>query len=298
MKILLFGKDGQVGRELQRTLQALGPLVSLGRDEADFEKGEALRASVREHRPSVIVNAAAYTAVDRAEDDFEKANMINGTAVGILAEEARRSGALFVHYSTDYVFDGRKPSPYVETDDTNPLNKYGESKLAGENLAREAGCELLIFRSAWIYSQNGANFPLAILRKAAEGGKIKVVADSVGAPTSARLVAEVSAAAIRRAAGESRGRLSGIYHLVAAGEASWYDYARFLLDEARRRGLPVKFGAEGVHPTSSAEYNPHVRRPQNSRLNTQKLRDTFGTALPDWRSDVAKFVEETAVNRQ
>jgi len=293
MRILLLGKDGQVGWELQRSLSPLGQLLSLGRMEADLKNIEDLRHRVQSYKPKIIVNAAAYTAVDKAESEAEKAYRINAEAVGALAEEASRLGAWLIHYSTDYVFDGKKAASYLESDDCHPLSVYGQSKLTGENAIRAVGCKHLIFRSSWVYSVHGANFPLAILRRALEREEIEVVADSFGAPTSAHLIADVTALALHQVIQDKvSDKVSGTYHLTAAGETSWYDYAQLLVRLARKRGLPVKVVSNRIFPTTSDSYKAPAQRPKNSRLNTHKISEQFKVLLPDWKNHVVRFVEE------
>jgi dTDP-4-dehydrorhamnose reductase len=297
MKILLVGKDGQVGWELQRALMPLGELVSLGRQDVDLTDLDALRNRVRLHRPTFIVNAAAYTAVDKAEIETEKARLVNELAVRVLAEEALQFDCWFIHYSTDYVFDGKKTTAYVETDEAFPLSVYGRTKLDGENAIRNSGCKHLIFRSSWVYSIHGANFPLAILRRAIERDQIDVVSDSVGAPTSASLIADITAQTIYRLTWDSllKNSASGTYHLVALGKTSWYEYAKFLVGVAKKKGLPVKVATNKIFPLSSESYTTAAKRPQNSQLNTKKLCDQFGLVLPEWEVHVERFINELAM---
>lgn len=293
MRILLFGKDGQVGWELQRSLSPLGQLLSLGRVEANFENIEELRRCVQRYQPKIIVNAAAYTAVDKAEFEPEKAHRINAEATKALAEEASRLDAWLVHYSTDYVFDGEKASPYLESDSCHPLNVYGQSKLVGENAIRSAGCRHLIFRSSWVYSAHGTNFPLTILRRALERDQIDVVADSFGAPTSAHLIADVTALVLHRVIHDKTSdSVSGIYHLTAVGETSWYEYAQLIVRLARKRGLPVKVVPNRIFPTSADNYKAPALRPKNSRLDVGKISEQFNLSLPDWKTHVIRFIEE------
>jgi dTDP-4-dehydrorhamnose reductase len=294
MKILLLGKDGQVGWELQRSLSPLGQLISLGHEEADFEKLDDLRRMVQQIQPNIIVNAAAYTAVDKAEKELREAFMVNADAVKVLAGEAKKVNSLFVHYSTDYVFDGRKAEAYLENDETGPLNAYGRSKLEGEKAVQKSGGQFLIFRSSWIYSLRGENFPLAILRRAQMLEQFDVVADCFGAPTSAALVADVTALIIYRLFFNAEGfkEISDIYHITASGKTSWYEFAQFIISQASKRGLPVKTQRNRVFPVSIEKFNNVACRPRNSELSTQKLRKNFGLSLPDWREHVVRFFEE------
>lgn len=295
MRLLLLGKDGQVGWELQRSLAPLGELIACGHSGANLENVNGLRRTIRNAQPAIIVNAAAYTAVDKAESEPERAYRVNAEAVGVLAEEATHLGAWLVHYSTDYVFDGVKGSAYTEDDVPNPINVYGRTKLAGEHLIRQSGCRYLIFRTSWVYAARGSNFAKTILRLAGERDKLKVVADQVGAPTSAELIADVTALCMSHIASDSdnNGRLSGTYHLVAGGETSWHGYARFVIDKAIGKGVYLKLRADAIEPIPTTDYPLPARRPLNSRLSTQKLRATFKLNLPDWRAHMDRMLDET-----
>lgn len=294
MKTLLFGKNGQVGWELQRSLAPLGEIVALDQDGADGLCGDftdlaGLAETVRRVAPEVIVNAAAYTAVDRAESEPELARTINARAPGVLAEEAGRLGAWLVHYSTDYVFDGSGDEPRVETDPTGPLSVYGRTKLAGEQAV--AGCARhLILRTSWVYAARGANFAKTMLRLAAERDHLRVVGDQIGAPTGADLIADVTAHALR--AVWNRPQLAGLYHLAAGGETSWHAYACFAIEQARQAGRSLRVGAEGVEAIPSSAYPTAARRPLNSRLDTSKLQQAFGLHLPEWRIGVRRLLDE------
>lgn len=294
MRILLIGKDGQVGWELQRALSPLGELVSLGRRHVDLTDLEAVCSCIRLHRPTFIVNAAAYTAVDKAEIEPEKARLVNELAVRVLAEEALKLDAWLIHYSTDYVFDGKKTTPYVETDKPLPLSVYGQTKLDGENAIRQSGCKYLIFRSSWVYAIHGANFPLSILRRAIELDQIDVVCDSVGAPTSASLIADITAQVLYRITWDPllKEAASGTYHLVASGKTSWYEYAKFLVGMAKKKGLPVKVASNKIFPVSADTYKTAAVRPKNSQLDSNKLCSQFGLVLPEWKTHVERFVNE------
>lgn len=294
MKILLLGKGGQVGWELQRSLAPVGEVVALGTAEADFERPDELRDVVRRISPGVIVNAAAYTAVDEAERDVGKAYRINAEAVGVLGEEAARNGAWLIHYSTDYVFDGEKSEPYLEDDATNPLSVYGKSKLAGEDLIRASGARHLVFRTSWVFAARGANFARTMLALAREREELRVVADQFGAPTSAELIADVTALALHCLSGRNSGDpdLSGTYHLTAAGVTSWHGYARYVLELAQARGIDLKVGPELVQAVPASAYPVLAPRPRNSQMNTSRLSTAFGLHLPQWQYHVRRLMDE------
>ena len=289
-KILLLGKDGQVGWELQRALATLGLLTALNRHECDLSDAAQVQAALETYEPEVIVNAAAYTAVDQAETDQALARRINVDAVAELALYAREMGSLLVHYSTDYVFDGSKPDAYVEDDLANPLSVYGQTKLDGENRIRDALCRHLIFRTSWVYAARGGNFARTMLRLASERTTLNVIDDQIGAPTSAELIADVTAHALRDVlSGRAPG---GTYHLAAAGDTSWYGYAKFVIDRARELGQPLALADDGLKPIPASEYPLPARRPQNSRLNTQLLERSFALKLPRWEDGVARVLDE------
>ncbi|AMQ86326.1 MULTISPECIES: dTDP-4-dehydrorhamnose reductase [Pseudomonas] len=293
MKILLLGKNGQVGWELQRSLAPLGELIALDRHSVDGLSGdlsnlEGLRSTIRQIKPDVIVNAAAYTAVDKAETEVELAARVNAQASGVLAEEAAVLGAWLVHYSTDYVFSGQGVTPWQETDSVAPVNAYGASKLAGEQLITASGCKHLIFRTSWVYGARGSNFAKTMLRLAADRESLNVIADQIGAPTGADLIADVTALAIRQAF--QRPELSGLYHLAASGEVSWHGYASHVIAFAKANG--EQLAVQAVNPIDTTAYPTPARRPLNSRLNTQKLRDNFSLHLPDWQSGVTRMLRE------
>ncbi len=294
MKILLLGKDGQVGWELQRALAPLGDVIACNRHEADLEQPETLRQLVRSTAPSIVVNAAAYTAVDRAESEPERATCINAESVGVLAEEVKKLDGWLVHYSTDYVFDGNKDGAYLETDTTAPQSVYGESKRAGELAIEATACKHLILRTSWVFATRGNNFAKTMLRLAKDRDELKIVCDQIGAPTSAELIADITALALHRLAYDQSlaERASGTYHLVAGGETSWHGYAQFVIAEALRQGVSLNIVPERVLPIATAEYPLPAPRPSNSRLNTQKLRDTFGITLPAWQMHVQRVVTE------
>lgn len=280
--ILLLGADGQVGWELRRTLAPLGPVTACTRAEADLADLDHLRAVAA--AAELIVNAAAYTAVDKAESEPELADLVNHRAVAVLAETARARGARLVHYSTDYVFDGAKPAPYIETDAVNPLSVYGATKLAGERAIAASGCRHLVFRTSWVYAARGRNFVRTMLRLAQERDELAVVADQLGAPTSARLIAELTARALAKPIPD------GLYHLAAAGETSWHGFAVFVLTEARRLGWPMTADPGRVRPIPTSGYPTPARRPANSRLATDRLRTALGVVLPPWQDDARAVV--------
>ncbi|MEI7430776.1 MAG: dTDP-4-dehydrorhamnose reductase [Betaproteobacteria bacterium] len=294
MKILLFGKGGQVGWELQRSLAPLGQLISLDHDSADGLCGDftdlaGLAETVQRVQPDVIVNAAAYTAVDKAESEHELARTINALAPGVLADEAQKIGAWLMHYSTDYVFDGSGNKPWRETDDTGPLSVYGKTKLEGEQAV--ARCErYLIFRTSWVYAARGANFAKTMLRLASERDQLNVIDDQIGAPTGAELLADVTAHALRSA--QAQPELAGLYHLVAGGETSWYGFARFVIETARQMGQSIKVSPDAIMPIPSSAYPLPAPRPNNSRLDTRKLQVAFDLTLPEWESGVERMLQE------
>lgn len=295
MKIVLLGKEGQVGWELQRSLATVGDVVASEQYELDLERLDRLRDWIRSHRPDAIVNAAAYTAVDQAEAEPEKARRINAEAVGVLAEEAMRLGAWVIHYSTDYIFDGTNPAPYTEEDAAHPLSVYGRTKWEGEEALRSRQPKHLIFRTSWVFAARGKNFARTIIRLAKETDTLNVVADQWGAPTSAELLADVTAVALHRVAESGQGeRFSGTYHLVAAGETNWHEYARYVLTLAKERGVALKAAPDAVAPIPTEAYPLPAQRPKNSRMNTAKVTHTFGVHLPDWRFHLRRCLDELA----
>ncbi len=290
MKILLLGATGQVGWELQRSLAPLGDVTACGRARADLSDLEGLRAAVRAVKADVVVNAAAYTAVDKAESETALATGINATAVGLLAEETKRTNAVLVHYSTDYIFDGKKVGAYVETDAANPLSHYGRSKYEGEEAIRAVGGRHLILRTSWVYAPRGKNFPTTILNLAKAREQLTIVADQIGAPTSAELIADVTAQLLPRLGPADD--LLGTYHLTAAGETSWHAYARLLVQLAAAKGYALKTAPERVLPIATADFPTPAKRIANSRLATDKLRAAFGLTLPLWDAPLGRFLEE------
>lgn len=290
MNILLLGKGGQVGWELQRALAPLGTVIAHDLDTADFSQPEQVAALVAAARPDVIVNAAAHTAVDKAESEPDLARLINATTPGAIAREAAKLGALLVHYSTDYVFDGSGSEPRDENATTAPLSVYGSTKLEGEQLILASGCPHLILRTSWVFGARGGNFAKTMLKLAAEREALKVINDQVGAPTGADLLADVTAHAIRGI--RARPELSGLYHLVAGGQTTWYDYAHFVIEWARAKGVAVRVEPGAISPVPTTEYPTPARRPLNSRLNTTKLQQAFGLTLPDWQAGVERMLTE------
>jgi dTDP-4-dehydrorhamnose reductase len=294
MKILLFGKNGQVGWELQRSLAPLGELIALDRNSTnycgDLTNLDGIAKTIRTIAPDVIVNAAAYTAVDKAESETELARTINAHAPRVLAEEAKRGNAWLVHYSTDYVFDGSGDTAWLETDNTAPLSVYGATKLEGEQAIIDSGCQHLIFRTSWVYAARGGNFAKTMLRLAAERDRLTVINDQFGAPTGADLLADVTAHAIRTV--QQRPELAGLYHLVASGETTWYDYARFVIHFARNSGVDIKVADDAITPVPTSAFPTPATRPHNSRLNTSKLCANFDMNLPHWQTGVARMLTE------
>ena len=297
MKILLLGKNGQVGWELQRSLAVIGEVVALDRHpvaspygpiHGDLSDLEGLRDTIRRVQPQVIVNAAAYTAVDKAETDRELARTVNALASQVLAEEALQLDALLVHYSTDYVFDGSGTRAWKETDAVSPINWYGATKLEGEQLIVASGCKHLILRTSWVYAARGNNFAKTMLRLAKERPALNVIADQIGAPTGAELLADIATAALQQTL--LRPETCGIYHLAPAGETSWHEYAQFVIDFAREHGELLAVEAINAIPTT--QYPTPAQRPLNSRLDTDKLRQTFSLHLPDWQSGVTRMLME------
>ena len=285
LRILIAGRDGQVGWELARSMTGFGSVTAVSRAEMDLASDDSIRAVVRAVKPHLIVNAAAYTAVDKAESEPELARRINADAVATLAAEAKALGAAIIHYSTDYVFDGQKTAPYIEEDATNPLGVYGRTKLAGEQALANAGIPYLVLRTSWVYGTRGKNFLLTILRLAAEKPELRIVADQFGAPTWSRDIASATATMAERWIGSGAADRSGIYHLTAAGETSWHGFAT----EALR--LQNKKPARLI-PIPTSEYPTPAARPKNSRLDCRKLQNVFGVKLPDWSDSLDKVIRE------
>ena len=294
LKILLFGKGGQVGWELQRSLSALGDVVALDSGDTtlcgDFTDLDGIAATVRAVQPDIIVNAAAHTAVDKAESEPDLCRTINALAPGVLAREAAACGAWLVHYSTDYVFNGGGEHPWSETDSTGPLSVYGSTKLEGEQAIQASGCKHLIFRTSWVYAARGGNFAKTMLRLAGERDKLSIIDDQIGAPTGADLLADVTAHAIR--AVRQRPELAGVYHLAAAGSTSWHGYASLVIKTARNAGVAIKVAQQDIAAVTSDAFPTPAPRPKNSRLNTGKLQAAFDLTLPQWQQGVIRMLTE------
>ncbi|HIG65228.1 MAG TPA: dTDP-4-dehydrorhamnose reductase [Methyloprofundus sp.] len=294
MKILLLGKNGQLGWELQRSLAPLGEVIALDRNSQDFcgdlIRLEDLAATIRQIKPAIIVNAAAYTAVDKAESETELAQTINADAVAVLAQEAKLLDAWLVHFSTDYVFAGNGMAAWQETDKTGPLNIYGVTKLAGEKAIQESACKHLIFRTSWVYGARGNNFAKTMLRLATERDSLTVIRDQVGAPTGADLIADVTAHAVRTV--QVAPELSGLYHLVAAGETSWHGYACYVIKTAQKMGQKLKITVDAIAPVATSAFPTPAKRPENSRLNTDKVEANFALTLPHWQIGVTRMLTE------
>lgn len=294
-RILLLGADGQVGWELRRALLPLGEVLPMNRTQADLGNLDGLRALLDRERPDVIVNAAAYTAVDKAESEPDLAQCINMEAPQVLAEHAAQTGVWLVHYSTDYVFDGTNTAPYTEADAPNPRSVYGKTKLAGEQAIAASGCRHLILRTSWVYAARGGNFAKTMLRLAAERDSLRVVADQIGAPTSAELIADVTAQALHRVLHTPQGKAcNGLYHLTAQGSTSWHGYAQYVIAQAIECGMALRCTPEMVQPIATADYPLPALRPANSRLNCSKLQSIFDLVLPDWRIQVQRMIQEIA----
>lgn len=293
MKILLTGATGQVGWELARTLLPLGEVIAVNRSQADLSDLKALRSMLQQHKPDVIVNPAAYTAVDKAETEQGLAFLINAEAPSVMAEEAKEIGALLVHYSTDYVFDGTKSTLYTEDDTTNPINIYGQSKLAGEQAIQSVAGDYLILRTSWVYASRGNNFLKTILRLAAEREELKIVADQIGSPTWARLIAETTAHIVQQAMFERQANSfnSGVYNLTSSGETSWQGFAQKIVDIVREQGNVV-LKNKAILPIPTTDYPLPAKRPANSRLSTKRLEQHFGLSLPSWDNALKLCMQE------
>ena len=297
MKILLLGKNGQVGWELQRSLAPLGELIALDRAGKDGLCGdltdlEGLRRTISIVKPNIIINAAAYTAVDNAENDKVNTNIVNAQAPRVLAEEALKVGAWLVHYSTDYVFDGSGNNAWEEKDEPNPLSEYGRSKLEGERAIENSGCKYLIFRTSWVFGSRGKNFAKTMLHLATERQTLSVINDQVGAPTSAALLADCTAHALLKAIRNPE--LAGLYHLAASGQTTWYEYANLVIEHARNIGKELL--VTEIKPIGTLDYPTPAKRPYNSRLSTAKFRDSFDLVLPKWQQGVIRMLDEINYN--
>lgn len=293
-KILLFGKNGQVGWELQRSLAPLGELIALHSTSTDFcgdlTDLDGIRQTIRKIAPDIIVNAAAYTAVDKAESEPELAHLLNAQAPGVIAHEAKQQNTWLVHYSTDYVFNGHGDQPFVETDTTEPLNTYGKTKLEGEKNIQASGCLHLIFRTSWVYSAHGNNFIKTILRLAQQQDKLTIVNDQTGSPTGAELIADITALTLLMI--KHKPEISGLYHLTASGSTSWYEFAKLILERAESANFPLKIKPPAVQPIASRDFPSAAHRPFNSRLNSLKLAKTFDLMLPAWQNGVERALTE------
>jgi len=294
MKLLLLGSNGQLGWELQRSLSPLGEIFVCDRNVVDFRNLDKLKSVVRQYKPDVIVNAAAYTNVDKSESDAENAFKVNFEAVELLANEAAILNSWLIHYSTDYIFDGTKNSPYKEEDKTNPKSVYGKSKLRGELAIIDSKCKYLIFRTSWLYSTYGRNFVNTILRIAKEKSELRVVCDQIGAPTSAELVADVSSICISQIVqdGLSSKDISGVYHLTSTGKTSWFDFAKYIINETKKLGGGLIIDPKNIIAINTSEYPLPAERPVNSLLNSQKLCKTFHLHLPSWKIHVDRTIRE------
>ena len=296
MKILLLGKNGQVGWELQRSLAPLGEVLALDRHSTawcgDLSQPERLAQTVRSWRPDVIVNAAAHTAVDKAESEPDLARCLNATAPAALAQAAAEVGAWLLHYSTDYVFNGQGNTPWQETDATGPLSVYGQTKLEGEQAIVASGCKHLIFRTSWVYAARGGNFARTMLRLAGERERLTVIDDQHGAPTGADLIADVTAHAILQVMQPQAASLAGIYHLVAGGETTWHGYARHVIAQARLIQPQLALKVTDIAPVPTSAFPTPAQRPLNSRLHTHKLQQAFGLVLPPWQQGVDRMLAE------
>lgn len=296
MKILILGKNGQVGWELQRALAPLGEVIALDRSGydaksilcGDLSNLEDLHQTIAGLQPDVIVNAAAYTAVDRAESEPELARLINAQAPKLLAKEAKKIGALLIHYSTDYVFNGEDEVPWREVDQPAPINQYGQSKLEGEQAIQRSGCKYLIFRTSWVYAAKGNNFAKTMLRLASERQSLSVINDQVGAPTGAALIADCTAHAVHQSIRNSN--LLGLYHLTASGQTTWYEYAKLVIEHAQSMG--IKLAVEEVVAITTADYPTPATRPHNSRLDTTKFCNSFNLVLPQWQDGVIRMLND------
>ena len=298
MRLLLTGADGQVGFELRRALAPLGEVTACGRAQMNLADEAAILAALEAARPDVIVNPAAYTAVDKAETERDAAFAVNAAAPGVLARWAAANGALLVHYSTDYVFAGDKPAPYGEDDETGPQSVYGASKWAGEQAVRAAGARHLILRTSWVFGAHGGNFLKTMLRLAQERDALKVVGDQVGAPTGAALIADVTAQLIGRYHARPEAFADGTYHLAAQGETSWHGYAQRVIRRAGERGFPLRLAADAVEAIPSEQYPLPARRPANSRLDCGKLMRAFALSLPGWEAGVDSVVDQLYAQAQ
>jgi dTDP-4-dehydrorhamnose reductase len=295
MKILLLGVNGQVGWELNRLLEPSTDLIAFNRKQLDLEDADGLKNILMTIKPKFIINAAAYTNVDKAESEIEKAYLINAKAVGMIAESAKRLGATLFHYSTDYVFDGSRNGFYCESDQARPINIYGKSKLDGEKAIISSGCDYIIFRTSWVYGRHGTNFIRTILRLAQEKDTLQIVNDQLGVPTSAELIAEVTCLVLQNIIDNKKDDnydRKGLYHLVPSGETNWYQFAKFIIEQAIESGLKCKTDVSSILPIATDDYYAPAKRPKNSRLNTQKLTSMFNIEMPSWKHNASRTIAE------
>ncbi len=295
MTILLLGANGQVGSSVRSRLGTLGNVIETNRDNLDLSNHSLLLTKLKTYKPQIVVNAAAYTAVNKAEEEQEEAFSVNVAAVQCIAEWAKENQALLIHYSSDYVFDGKKPKPYLETDQANPLSVYGKSKMAGEHAIASSGCVHLIYRTSWVYSNNGRNFAENILRLARQQNTLKIIGDVSGSPTHADLIADVTIYCLRfylNSPKDERAKLSGVYHLTAGGSTSWYGFAMYLVAGAIRGGVTLACAEESITSVLSSQYNGGAARPLNSILSCEKIKQTFGVNLPVWEVYADKFLKD------
>ena len=293
MKILVTGKNGQVGFELQRALAVLGHVVAVDFEECNLADADSIRALIQQHKPQIIVHPAAYTAVDKAESDLATAFAVNAQAPGVIGEEAAKLGALVIHFSTDYVFDGSKDTPYVETDTPNPQSVYGQSKLDGEKALAHATPNYVILRTSWVVGAHGGNFAKTMLRLAADREQLNVVADQYGAPTSAALLADITAHLVRQY--QQAGADSfpfGLYHVTGAGSTNWCEYAQFVIQQALAAGKVLKATPQNILPITTAQYPTPAKRPTNSRLSCQRFEQAFGLQLPSWQAGLQHILQQ------
>lgn len=292
MKILLTGKNGQVGFELRRSLSVLGDIFAVDIEECDLQSEHAVKSLVQSYRPDVIINPAAYTAVDRAETDIDLCESVNTIAPGILATEAEKLGAMMIHFSTDYVFDGKKKTPYTEGDETNPQSVYGLTKLKGEKLVESNCSRHLILRTSWVVGAHGGNFAKTMLRLASEKDQLSVVADQYGAPTSAAVLGDLTSHLVRQAIHNPADFPYGLYHATASGSTNWHEYACHVIEKARASGKKITVPSSSIKPICSSEYPTPAKRPGNSQLDTSKFRNTFKLNLPDWKVSLDHILDQ------